>query len=56
MRLEIRKRKTSPPYPTGPSPDPSPIGRGVECKEGNWPLPRPLPHREGSEMRDTPIG
>ena len=32
MRLEIRKRKASPPYPTGPSPDPSPIGRGVKCE------------------------
>ena len=56
MRLEIRKRKASPPTQLAPPPCPSPIGRGVECKEGNWPLPRPLPHREGSEMRDTPIG
>jgi len=39
-----------------PPPAPPPKGGGVECKEGNWPLPRPLPHREGSEMRDTPIG
>ena len=36
MRLEIRKRKASPPYPTGPT-------------------PLPLPHREGSNQRDTPI-
>ena len=23
----------------------SSIGRGVKCKEGNWPHPQPLPHR-----------
>ena len=56
MRLEIRKRKASPPTQLAPPPCPSPIGRGVKCERDSSPTPLPLPHREGSNQRDTPIG
>ena len=55
-----RKRKTATNYHNkqqqlAPPPYPSPKGRGVKCNESNWSHPQPLPHREGSRMRDTPM-
>ena len=56
-----RKRKTATNHHNkqqqlAPPPYPSPKGRGVKCNESNWPHPpQPLPHREGSRMRDTPM-
>ena len=34
---------------------PSPATTGPSLNN-NWPLPRPLPRREGHDYRDTPIG
>ena len=51
-------QQAPPPSPAGPSPVPSPEGKGSDYRNTHVrkrPLPPPLPKREGRNHRDTPM-
>ena len=52
------KKEVTTPNTAGPSPDPSPGGKGSDHRDTPMrkrPLPLPLPRREGRNHRDTPM-